>query len=146
MRQRGRKSAASLLVVNNVDGTPPRLPTPVGLNTRERVVFEMLVNACSPNHFRKSDTPLLVSYVQACLLSHRLGRTNKLKEWEASVRVMVALSTKLRLNPHTRSDPKTVAREPDPWLRKLRKPWESKHPSDPAYDAADDDDDEKKLQ
>ncbi len=67
MRQRGRKSAASLTSLN-VDGTPPRLTAPSSLNQLERKIFTDIVGASAPEHFRPSDLPLLVSYVQATVL------------------------------------------------------------------------------
>jgi hypothetical protein len=140
MRQRGRKSAAQL-AINNVDGTPPRLATPTGLNTKERVVFEALIASTDPRHFRKSDIPLIVAFTQATLLSHRLGRNAaRTKEWETATRTLIALSTKLRLNPHSRADAKTIGRMEPP--SGLRKPWEMKLPTDASYDVEDDDDEE----
>jgi hypothetical protein len=72
MRQRGRRSAEALAI--NVSGAPTRLTAPSGLNAKERAQFEELVNAADPNHFRKGDTPLLVSLAQATLLAQKLGR------------------------------------------------------------------------
>ena len=64
--RRGRKSAASLLIPDVVSTT--RLSAPSGLSLKERVVFEAITAACDPSHFRKSDVPLIVAYVQATLL------------------------------------------------------------------------------
>jgi hypothetical protein len=122
MLQRGRKSA-NLLVINTSDA-PPRLTAPSGLSVKERALFEELVTACDPKHFRKGDTPLLVSLVQAMLMAHRLGRNpNKVAEWEKAVRVMAMLATKLRMTPQARTDPKTIAHQRQhsgtaPWHRK----------------------------
>jgi hypothetical protein len=145
MRQRGKKSAASFVAINNVDGAPPRLTAPSGLNVRERVVFEALIAASDPRHFRRSDVPLLVAYVQSVLLSHKLGRDPRnIKAWETATRTMVALSTKLRLNPHTRTDPKVIARQPQ--LYPFKPPWQRgdgiSDPTDAKYDSADDDSDD----
>jgi hypothetical protein len=120
--RRGRKSAASLLIPDVVSTT--RLSAPSGLSLKERVVFEAITAACDPSHFRKSDVPLIVAYVQATLLSHKFGRNvSKVKEWEAATRTMISLSTKLRLNPHTRADPKTVARQRG-LPTDVKPPWE----------------------
>jgi hypothetical protein len=105
-----RRSAASY-AINTPGVPPPRLKAPSGLNTKEKVVFEAVISSTDPRHWRKSDVPLIVSFVQATLLAHRLGRTNRVKDWEAATRTLLAISTKLRLNPHSRSDPKSIARQ-----------------------------------
>jgi hypothetical protein len=51
--------------------SPPRLKPPTSLNNDERALFNELVSACSPNHFVKSDLPLVVSFVQSTLLVRR---------------------------------------------------------------------------
>jgi hypothetical protein len=70
MRQRGRKTADNLIAVS-VNGDPPRLQPPEHLDQEERTLFTEIAEACSPRHFVASDLPLLVSYVQATLLSRR---------------------------------------------------------------------------
>jgi hypothetical protein len=143
MRQRGRRTAEALAI--NVDGTPPRLTAPAGLNAKERALFEDLINACDPKHFRASDTPLLVSMVQATLMVQKLARTpSKIQEWERAARVQMALATKLRLSPHSRTDPKTITRQqhyvgPAPWDV-------TGGPTDPKYDSTDEDDAGRGLQ
>jgi phage terminase small subunit len=84
-------------------------------------VFVDLVTACEPQHFRPADLPLLVRYVEACVLADqaaeqlRLGAVidGKPSPWitiqEKAVRAMVALSMRLRLSPQSRIDPKTLA-------------------------------------
>jgi hypothetical protein len=107
MRQRGRRSAEALAI--NVSGAPTRLTAPSGLNAKERAQFEELVNAADPNHFRKGDTPLLVSLAQATLLAQKLGRDpTKVGEWEKATRVQMSLATKLRMTPQARFDRKTI--------------------------------------
>jgi hypothetical protein len=128
MPQRGRKSLTSQLMAGIVAdvSTSRRLNAPNGLTLKERVVFEAITAACDPSHFRKSDVPLLVAYVQATLMSHKFGRSvTKIREWEAATRTMISLSTKLRLSPHTRADPKTVARQSG-LPSDIRPPWEPK--------------------
>jgi hypothetical protein len=111
MRTRGRRSAESL-AINAVDGTPARLTAPAGLTTKERALFLQLVNACSPNHLRAADTPLLITYVQAALLARELGRDpKKTREWERAARTMAALAVRLRLTPQSRKRPETIARQ-----------------------------------
>ena len=139
MRQRGRRSAEAL-AINNVDGSPPRLTAPAGLNTKERVLFEQLVHTTSPSHFRASDASLLVAFVQAILLSRKLGRDlSKVAEWEKATRTMASLATRLRLTPQSRSDPKTIARMQQP--NDGVAPWHrgALNPNDSSYDSDDED-------
>jgi phage terminase small subunit len=131
MRQRGRKSAAALSVIP-VDGKPNRLQPPPSLSEAERKIFIDIVTACEPQHFRPADLPLLVRYVEACVLADqaaeqlRLGPVidGKPSPWvtiqEKAVRAIVALSMRLRLSPQSRIDPKTLGRHqiytgPKPW-------------------------------
>jgi hypothetical protein len=126
MKQRGRKSASDLATLC-VDGEPPRLNPPADLTDDERILFVELVDVCSRRHFVPSDMPLLVSYVQATLLSRR-AITNAAKDasalasWEKAVRMQATLATRLRLSPQSRADPKTVTRQ-QPKL--VRPPWEA---------------------
>jgi len=125
MRQRGRKSGDDLAEIN-VNGDPPRLDPPRTLTDPERALFVELVQACSPKHFVPSDLPLVVSYVQATLLS-RQAVTNAatvpamLALWEKATRMQATLATRLRLSPQARTDPKTIGRQmpqrigPPPW-------------------------------
>jgi hypothetical protein len=125
MRKRGRKSGDELVAIN-VNGDPPRLDPPSSLTDPERALFAEIVEACSPKHFVPSDLPLLVSYVQATLLS-RQAATNAatgaamLALWEKATRMQATLATRLRLSPQARTDPKTIGRHmpqgtgPPPW-------------------------------
>jgi hypothetical protein len=127
MIQRGRKSAQHFSAPA-VDGDPPRLQPPAHLDDRERSLFVELVEACGPRHFVASDVPLVVSYVQATLLSRQAVKTAAEKPamlalWEKSTRMQATLATRLRLSPQSRLDPKTVGRE-RPSL--YRRPWEDR--------------------
>ncbi len=73
MRQRGRKSAANLAIIG-VEGEPPRLDPPATLSDDERTVFTSIIAATAPGHFRPSDLPLLVSFVQAAVLNEQAAR------------------------------------------------------------------------
>lgn len=121
MRQRGRRSAAATLIASHVNGTPSRLTAPTSLTTDERSAFTELVECCAPEHFRESDTPLLISYVQATVIARGAAHDPKRAAlWERAVRMQAMLATRLRLSPQSRSDPKTVARQqvpqgPWPW-------------------------------
>src|SRR5262245_48509403 len=125
MKQRGRKSASSLATLC-VDGEPPRLNPPADLTDDERTLFVELVDVCSRRHFVASDLPLLVSYVQATLLSRQAVKNaakdaGALAIWEKATRMQATLATRLRLAPQSRMDPKTLARQ-QPKL--VRPPWE----------------------
>jgi hypothetical protein len=119
MRQRGRKSTASLAIVTDVNGARPQLDPPRYLNKAERSLFVELASASA--HFRVTDVPLLASLAQATLIARRSARDPaKLATWERAVRMQAMLSTRLRLTPQARTDPKTVGRQqifqgPRPW-------------------------------
>jgi hypothetical protein len=130
MNQRGRKSAASLAVVD-VTGAPPRLEPPADLSDEERALFTELVNACSPKHFVESDKPLLISFIQATILARAsAGKAMLIGTWEKAVKVQALLATRLRLAPQARLDPQTVGRfklssGPKPWdLLEQPRLWE----------------------
>ena len=80
MRQRGRKSSS--FVALRVDGSPPPLQPPAYLNEEERALFAELIAAVDTRAFVPSDTPLLVSFVQATLVSHE--GVQRLREEERS--------------------------------------------------------------
>jgi hypothetical protein len=132
MRQRGKKSRAGLAIVN-VNGKPARLEPPSSLPEAERAVFVDLVAASDPEHFRSSDLPLLVRYVESIVLADRAASElrkgavvkGKTSPWLAiqreAIKAMVALSIRLRLSPQSRIDPKTLGRQQ---LRRGPAPWE----------------------
>src|SRR5512132_1046298 len=127
MKQRGRKSAANLATLIDVTGTPPRLTTPAGLTKPERRLFDFIVDTSPPQHFRDGDQPLLLSYVQACLMARDAAKTPaKIAIFERVVRLQATLATKLRLSPQTRLDPKTLARHYANFDPNGPTPWEEK--------------------
>jgi len=125
MMQRGRKSASALSVVSIE--TVPRLRVPDGLSNAEANLFRDIVAKCAADHFVPSDAPMLVAYCQAVLLTR--GAFKMLddsgmgfQQWQSAAKTMATLATKLRLCPHSRSDPKTITRHsrelgigPRPW-------------------------------
>ena len=120
--QRGRKSAANVSAPN-INGTSPRLTAPASMTTAERQLFNELIAACAANHFRRSDIPLITSYVEATLMARAAARDpERFAIWERAIKLQCTLSTRLRLTPSARSDPKTVARGQ---TNDLRFPWES---------------------
>ncbi|WP_426525652.1 hypothetical protein [Bradyrhizobium sp. McL0615] len=131
----GRRSINDIMTPN-VRGEAPRIVAPSTLTPREKKVFNEIVNACSPQHFRSSDIPLLQSYVTATLTARATANKPKLfPVFEKAARLQKSLATSLRLAPSTRSDPKTIGREtpqnnaPMPWDKSFR------------YVGSDDDDD-----
>jgi hypothetical protein len=124
-KQRGRKSINLLAI--NVDGMPPRLSAPAGLSKAERKLFDFLVGASPPHHFTDTDQPLLLSYVQTCVMAHSAKSPAKLSIFERLVRLQAMLATKLRLSPQTRLDPKTLARAAANFDPNAQRPWETKN-------------------
>ena len=111
-----RKSADELKVValNPTNRSDDRLAPPPHLTGPEREVFVELIATNAPDHFRRSDIFLLVSYCSAVVLNQRAAeelRTapivkGKNSPWlnifEKTGRAMVALSMRLRLSPQAR--------------------------------------------
>jgi hypothetical protein len=120
MRQRGRKGDLKMLCGSAI-GEQSRLEPPPYLNKAERSLFGEIVAACAPEHFTEADAPLLCAYVTAALLGRKLARdTSKVGQWEKVTRTMATLAVKLRICPHSRTDPKTITRniplqQPFPW-------------------------------
>jgi phage terminase small subunit len=130
MRQRGRKSAAALSVVDVHD--QQKLLPPAFLSEPERELFASIVGGCDADHFRQTDLPLLSRYCEAAVLAENAALElrdgavvdGKPSPWivvqEKCVRALVSLSMRLRLSPQSRLDPKTLGRQqlptgPMPW-------------------------------
>ena len=81
----------------------------------------MFTELAATGHFVPTDAALLASLAQATVMARKAARDpGKLSVWERAVRVQAMLSTKLRLTPQARTDPKTVGRQqqrgyPAPW-------------------------------
>jgi phage terminase small subunit len=132
MKQRGRKSAASLDAIT-VDGSPDRLQPPDHLSADERRRFVDIVANCDARHFRPSDTTLLCRFVEADALAEKAAaelRKNpvidgKPSAWlavqEKNVRALVSLSMRLRLSPQSRIDSQALGRQQP---RLTVNPWE----------------------
>src|SRR5262245_16469533 len=115
MMQRGRKSAEALQVVH-IDSVA-RLRPPPGLTPAEDALFRRVVAQCAADHFTASDTPLLVAYCQAVLLTRwafkRLGEDGSaFLTWQQAARTLATLSTK----PHGSQDHHSA---PAAWLGAL---------------------------
>jgi hypothetical protein len=119
MRQRGRKSSASLLAFPAIEAPRPGPEPPSSLTKSERTLFIEL--AASAEHLRPSDGPLLASLVHAITLACRLARDPaKIAEWDKAARTQMALARSLRLTPQSRTDSRAVGRQklppgPAPW-------------------------------
>jgi phage terminase small subunit len=101
---------------------PDNLPEDVG------AIFRRIVASCDPSHFVAADRDLLVRYCRAIADADRADRElaaggfvveGKPSAWLAvqreANRAIATLSTRLRLSPQARSDPKTVARRQGDW-------------------------------
>jgi phage terminase small subunit len=133
MKQRGRKSAASLDAIT-VDSSPDRLQPPDHLSADERQRFTEIVSNCDARHFRPSDTTLLCRFVEADALAEKAAAElrknpviegNKPSAWlavqEKNVRALVSLSMRLRLSPQSRIDAQALGRQQP---RLTVTPWE----------------------
>ena len=111
MTQRGKRSAASLAIIPRVDGRPRHLEPPSDLPEAERRIWAQLVGSCPPQHFQRSDEPLMVAYVEAIAQLTRAGRAlreqgdvlpdGSLNRWgtvqERAIKTLATFSLRLRL-------------------------------------------------
>jgi hypothetical protein len=112
MRQRGRQATN----VITVEGGRRRLEPPADLTATEAAIFREIIATCSADHFVDSDRHLLVSFVQATLLSRKAAKTletdaTALQIWDKATKMQATLATRLRLAPQARTDPKALARK-----------------------------------
>ena len=110
-----RKSAAELAVGPRLADHHRRITAPDGMTVEKTELFRKIVEDCDARHFAQSDAPLLRTYCQAILLGELAfasaqASPSALGDWEKCCRTIAMLSVKLRLSPHSRSDPKTVMR------------------------------------
>ena len=141
MGTRGRKSTAEMSVVVPIDTRRKKLEPPADLKAEEAQIFRQLVSACAPDHFVKSDIPLLVAYCTSIHLSRwaadAIESDNSFfTTWERATRMIATLATRLRLAPQARIDARAAGRStrtaPDDeriwekgWAtRDKPKPWE----------------------
>jgi hypothetical protein len=102
--------------VVSIAGTPPRLTPPSTLPEKARQVFIDTVGSVSASHFHPSDMTLLVRYAEVVALCEQAAAALRdggvvvagevsawTKVYEQSVRLQIALSTKLKLSPAARS-------------------------------------------
>jgi phage terminase small subunit len=115
MKQRGRRSTASLSVVTPLGSHLRRMEPPEGLDPIDSALFRKIVASCSVDHFSQADAPLLSAYCQAVRISRRafeasLTDASHIVAWEKSTRTLALLATRLRLSPHSRAGPKAIGR------------------------------------
>jgi hypothetical protein len=114
LQKRGRKTAGHLQGMA-LNGDPPRLEPPPHLSEPERQLFAELIAVSPAQQFAPSDAPLLAAYVQAIVLGRGAFKKaatdpQQLHVWEKATRVAGTLATRLRLSPHSRTDPKVITR------------------------------------
>ena len=113
--KRGRKSIAEITMSPVANAKAMRLAPPSDLGRDEAALFRQLVASCPAEHFVASDMPLVVSFVQATVLSRRAAKAlskdaSYVTVWEKATRMQATLATRLRLAPQSRIDSKTVGR------------------------------------
>jgi phage terminase small subunit len=120
-----RAEAEATLVHPHLDAVSNYLSPPADLLPEEREQFLNIVSACAPNHFRESDTGLLIEYTRARLQAQRAAdelraggevlASGKLNPWlqiqRQSVRAMTQLARTLRLTPQARAHPRSIGRQ-----------------------------------
>jgi phage terminase small subunit len=121
MKQRGRKSAASLAMTPLLEQHEPvSVQPPATLSEPARAVFLDLVGNCHPEHFEDSDVGLLCQYCEAQAIAERAAAELQsgtsqaaewaLKLWEKANKIMSGLALRLRLGPQSRREKAKVAR------------------------------------
>ena len=119
-----RTSIAALSVVASESAAVKRrLWPPAGLSEPARLVFLEVAAANGPEHFTRSDMPLLLAYCTACAMerqaSDALGREGPIVGGRASPwlvgqekqgRAVQALVLRLRLAPQSRFDSRAAGR------------------------------------
>ena len=128
MKQRGRKSAASLAVAPVSEHQPVPVQPPPTLSEAAKEIFLDLVSSVDPAHFENSDVGLLSQYCEAQAMAERaaavLSGTGEaadwaLRLWEKANKVMSGLALRLRLGPQRRREKAKVER-PLTWDEKFR--------------------------
>ena len=149
MRQRGRKSSASLSVVP-VSTKDRRSPPPAHLNAAEKKLWRDIVASCPSGWFNVAQEALLAGF---CCHASAADFISKLIEKDRPIDVtdrgkfrryaklltmrsretaaMSALATRMRLTQQSQIQPRTAGRawdanHPGPKLWDRRPPWEDK--------------------
>ena len=129
MKQRGRKSAASLTVAPIVTREPVPVQPPDTVSAPARRVFLDLVASVDPAHFEISDVGLLAQYCEAQVMAERAATelakgdgppdTRWPAAWEKATRAMKDLALRLRLSPQSRREKAKIERPPT-WDERYR--------------------------
>jgi phage terminase small subunit len=129
MKQRGRKSIASLSLVH-IDVMRKPIEPPASLQRQAKVIFHEIVASVDPKHFRRCDVPLVASLAMATHMvkfySSLIGEEDHptaFRAWSDAVKLQISLSTKLRLTPQSRYDARAANREAEP-QQDASPPWE----------------------
>src|SRR6476646_2961850 len=129
MARPGRKSRAELEIVSSVSPIAPAslriAPRDEAPESVAQIIRDLIANV-APDHFRKTDWPLLESYARAILLEQRAhasldaegpvcpktGRTNPwLAVAEKTGRQIIACSMRLPLSPQSRLEPRSAGKQ-----------------------------------
>ena len=117
------KPISKFFVVNG--NAPSRFSE--AIKPQEAAIFREVVASCDPTHFRKSDVPILAALCTATYLSRfyadQIGEdATAFKNYVETTKLVITLSTKLRLTPQARISAKAVGRHEPP--REGPAPWE----------------------
>jgi hypothetical protein len=117
--QRGRKSAASLSVIQVPrTGKRPKLTAPSSLTTVEKALFDQL--AAANAHLMPGDASLLSIYVSALTQMYRASKRDDTKLWQQAARLAMQAARSLRITPVSSVHPEKLARQrragaDEPW-------------------------------
>ena len=134
MKQRGRKSVASIPVANQSVVRAERLQPPEELEVEARAVWMEVVNALPADWFRPEAIEVLVMYCRHAVTARRVADLIKrleaqdefdvqeydrlLKMQEREGRALSSLATRLRITPQATRDSKS--KKPN----QVKRPWE----------------------
>ena len=134
MRQRGRKSAASLEVVSSNVASIERPPVPDDLSDEQAAVWQKITNRMPADWFPAETWPLLAMYCRHVVAARRVAQLIEQEETSESVdiealdrlykmqeresRAMSSLATRMRLTQQATYD--KSRKKP----AQVRKPWE----------------------
>ena len=125
MRAKPGRKGINELMTPNLNGEVSRVIAPASMTPSAKKLFNEIVNACAPDHFRDYEIPLLASYVTTTLMARATAKYKKqFAIFERAARLQKTLATSLRLSPSTRLHPEKLARQgnkhggrnaPPPW-------------------------------
>jgi hypothetical protein len=108
--QRGRKSAASLSVIQVPrTGKRPKLTAPSSLTTTEKTTFDQL--AAANEHLMPGDASLLSIFVSALSQMHRAAKRDDTKAWQQAAKLSLQAARSLRITPVSSVHPEKLSRQ-----------------------------------